>query len=81
MKGVDMGLIVEDSKKKVKKAVVKKTASSPGAKRAVTADMIAVKAYELYQSRGCQPGGELQDWNEAKRILEAEHEEKDIAGR
>ena len=70
-KGEDMGLIVDDSKKKVRKAVVKKAAASTGSKSPVTSEMIAKKAYELYEQRGCQPGRELEDWNEAKRLLEA----------
>lgn len=33
---------------------------------------IAEKAYELYQCRGCCPGGDLADWLEAERSVSSE---------
>jgi len=76
-----MSLIVDEIKKRGRKSVVKKVAAKSGGKSPITSEMIAKKAYELYEKRGCQQGGELQDWNEAKRILEAEHEKKDTVSR
>ena len=50
---------------------VKKTVSVPNNKKQVTHEMIAKKAYELYEKRGCLQGFESIDWFEAKKILEA----------
>jgi hypothetical protein len=33
---------------------------------------IALKAYELYERRGCEGGREMEDWLEAERIVMAE---------
>jgi len=32
-------------------------------------ELIAKKAYELYEKRGCQPGNDAQDWLEAERLV------------
>lgn len=32
---------------------------------------IAIKAYELYEKRGCCPGHEMEDWLEAEQIVKA----------
>jgi hypothetical protein len=34
-------------------------------------EMIARKAYELYERRGCEPGHEFEDWLEAERQIAA----------
>ena len=61
-------------KKVTPKTEVKKTITET--KKIITLEMIAKKAYELYEKRGCQPGFEAQDWFEAKKILEAGNEKK-----
>ena len=33
-------------------------------------EAIRKKAYELYEQRGCEPGHELEDWLEAKRLVD-----------
>ena len=66
-----MGTMDQGTKKSGRKSVVKKVAQGSGSKLPISSEMIAKKAYELYEKRGCQQGFELQDWNEAKRILEA----------
>ena len=35
----------------------------------VTDDDIARRAYELYVSRGCEDGGDVDDWRQAEREL------------
>ena len=35
----------------------------------VTDDDIARRAYELYLSRGCEDGGDVDDWRQAEREL------------
>jgi len=57
-------------KKNGKKPVVKKVVQGSNGKTVVTSEMIAKKAYELYEKRGCKQGFEVQDWLEAKKILE-----------
>jgi len=37
----------------------------------VSADAVAVRAYELFVARGCTDGHALDDWIEAERQLEA----------
>jgi len=37
--------------------------------RPVTDDDIARRAYELYVSRGCEDGGDVDDWRQAEREL------------
>ena len=32
-------------------------------------ELIAKKAYELYEKRGCQSGNNFQDWLEAERLV------------
>lgn len=54
-----------------RKPVVKQVVQGSGNKIPISSERIAKKAYELYEKRGCQQGFELQDWLEAKRILEA----------
>jgi len=66
-----MDSIFQEIKQKGRKPVVKKVAQGSNGKVSITSDMIAKKAYELYVKRGCKQGGDLQDWAEAKRILEA----------
>ncbi len=46
-----------------------KSASSPS--RAISHDMIAKRAYEIYASRGYAPGDQNADWAEAERQLKA----------
>ncbi|MDP8211909.1 MAG: DUF2934 domain-containing protein [Candidatus Zapsychrus exili] len=54
---------------------IKKVATSMTRRRTlvkkpqVTDEMIAQKAYELYESRGSNHGGDFDDWAEAKKIL------------
>ena len=57
-------------KKNGKKPVVKKVVQGSNGKTVVTSEMIAKKAYELYEKRGCKQGFEVKDWLEAKKILE-----------
>lgn len=38
----------------------------------ITAEQISKLAYEIYEKRGRQEGGELDDWLEAERILKAQ---------
>lgn len=38
---------------------------------AVDADAIARRAYEIYQSRGCVHGGDVEDWLQAERELKS----------
>ena len=66
-----MATKAQEDKKSVRKSVVKKVVLKSGEKISISSEMIAKKAYELYEKRGCQPGFEVQDWMEAKRILEA----------
>ena len=66
-----METIGKDCKIRSRKSVVKKVVQGSNAQIPVSPEMIAKKAYELYEKRGCQQGFELQDWLEAKRILEA----------
>ena len=66
-----MDSIIKELKLKAKKPVVKKVAQGSNGKIVITKEMIAKKAYELYEKHGRKQGCELQDWNEAKRILEA----------
>jgi len=35
----------------------------------VTSDQIALRAYQIYQERGDNPGSDLEDWLEAERQL------------
>jgi len=58
--------MIQETVTKVKKAVVKKKIS----KIVISDEQIAQKAYEIYEKRGNQPGDPLQDWLEAKKILE-----------
>ncbi len=37
----------------------------------ITEEQIAAKAYELYLQRGGQHGSDVNDWNEAKKLLGA----------
>jgi hypothetical protein len=37
--------------------------------RTVTAEQIAVRAYQIYQERGDGPGSDVEDWLEAERQL------------
>jgi len=66
-----METIVQQDKKIVKIPIIKKVAQRAEGKITVSSEMIAQKAYELYEKRGLKPGFELQDWLEAKKILEA----------
>ena len=45
--------------------------ASVPAPRAITHDMIAKRAYEIYASRGFAPGNQDADWHEAERQLRA----------
>jgi hypothetical protein len=63
--------MIQEVKKIVKKAVVKKVVSGSGGKSIITTEMIAKKAYELYEKRGGQNGSPEQDWLEAKKLLGA----------
>jgi len=35
-------------------------------------ELIAQKARELYEKRGCQPGHELDDWLQAEKLVDRE---------
>ena len=43
-----------------------------GIKSDIFEQMVAKKAYEIYQNRGCQDGHDCDDWLEAEKIVEAE---------
>ena len=47
----------------------KKAAVGAEAAPTISQEEIAKVAYELYQQRGCTPGGDQQDWLEAERLL------------
>lgn len=34
-----------------------------------TSELIAKKAYELYEKRGCEHGSDFNDWVEAERLV------------
>lgn len=57
---------------KTAKSAGKGTGSRKTAKPKYTDADIAQKAYELYQQRGGQHGGDVDDWVEAERILKAQ---------
>ncbi|HEY7097040.1 MAG TPA: DUF2934 domain-containing protein [Terriglobales bacterium] len=40
---------------------------------------IRMRAYELYQERGCTPGGEIDDWANAEREILARHTQQQSA--
>ena len=63
--------MAREIKKIIKEPVVKKAGKKEIKKVAITDEIVAQKAYLLYEKRGYQPGFELEDWLEAKRILEA----------
>ena len=44
-------------------------AKKPNSNGAIPDELVAKRAYEIYQSRGEQHGGELDDWLEAERQL------------
>jgi hypothetical protein len=67
---MEVGMI-QEIKKMVKKPVVKKIVKESNGKSVITSEMIAQKAFELYEKRGCQQGNAEQDWLEAKQLLEA----------
>lgn len=75
-----MGTLFQEIKKRGRNPIVKKVTQGSNGKAAITSEMIAKKAYELYEKRGCRLGFELQDWEEAKKILEAGNEKKDTTG-
>lgn len=52
-------------------------AAAPARKGAkeVTRDMVAARAYELWQERGCVEGSEQDDWYQAERELASPHDE------
>ena len=66
-----MAGIFQAGKKTGRKPVLKKVVKGQEGKISITPEMIAKKAYELYEKRGCKPGNAQQDWLEAKKILEA----------
>ena len=66
-----MESIFQEIKKRGRKPSVKKVTESSNGKKIVTNEMIAKKAYELYEKRGRQQGFDVQNWEEAKKILEA----------
>jgi hypothetical protein len=45
----------------------------PSAGSQPTRDQIALRAYEIYLERGCEPGHELEDWTQAERELSAKN--------
>lgn len=45
------------------------TESKPTARREPSQEEIRGRAYQIYLSRGCSPGGELDDWHQAEREL------------
>jgi len=52
-----------------------RSTSSPAVKKPAAArnqptpDQIALRAYEIYLERGCEPGHELEDWTRAEHEL------------
>jgi|UniRef100_A0A7C6ECX9 hypothetical protein len=54
----------------------KKTSKKLKAERKISADefiaRVRMKAYELYEKRGCTHGKDLDDWLEAERIVKKE---------
>lgn len=44
---------------------------APAAPRIITSDMIRLRAYDIYASRGFAPGNPDEDWMEAERQLKA----------
>jgi len=63
--------MAREIKKIIKEPAVKRVVKKENKKVVVTDEMIAQKAFLLYEKRGYQAGFELEDWLEAKRILEA----------
>ena len=57
--------------KSTRKSTVEQRADEPGAEatHAPSHDEIAVRAYEIYLSRGTAPGNDLDNWLEAERQL------------
>jgi len=53
------------------KASGTKAPAAAAAPRAITQDMIAKRAYEIYASRGYAAGDQHADWLEAERQLKA----------
>ena len=66
-----MESIVQVAKKNGKKLPVKKVSPVVSSKVVITDEMIAKKAYEIYEKNGSHLGHAEEDWLEAKRILEA----------
>jgi Protein of unknown function (DUF2934) len=59
-----------------KKAVISETESTNGRGIALPADLqdqIRIRAYELYERRGCEPGHEVEDWALAEKEVLARH--------
>ncbi len=46
-----------------------------------TADEIAARAFELYEERGGEPGGDLEDWLRAERELLARYASEEAVTR
>ena len=63
--------MAREIKKILKESFGKKTVRAQENKETVSDDMIAKKAYELYQQRGSFDGHAENDWLEAKRLLGA----------
>jgi len=49
-------------------------AAKPGAK-AVGTDLIAARAYEIWEKNGCVEGSEQENWYQAERELAEAHDE------
>ncbi len=60
------------SRKSVVKAIVKNDKENRTTSLLDTSDIqeaIRFKAYELYLERGCAPGGDVEDWLMAERLI------------
>lgn len=64
----------EPKKTATAKAAEKKPAAAakkPAVKKTVTNEQIAARAYEIFLSRGGQPGDETSDWLQAEKELKS----------
>jgi len=62
---------LHEIKRKISKPTVKKIVKKKEERISISSELIAKKAYELFERRGFQHGYAEEDWLEAKRILEA----------
>lgn len=59
------------AKKVTKKTTKKKVSSKKSIVNHEMMDMIAKKAYEYYEKRGCSHGEDLSDWSKAEKTIKA----------